>query len=120
MVGKLYKFRHGKEIEKSVQNDPFKTVTYSRRKRSPDFFDKVGQKVKELFEKAKRLLGIGQQQDGQGAQDGQEERDGKFSYLFLWIRAVGKGREGLETICHYEQLVTVTGAVSVLCYCIPE
>jgi hypothetical protein len=90
VVGKLYKFRHGKEIQKSVQEDPFETVTYSRRKRSPDFFDKVGQKVKELYEKAKRLLGIGQQQDGQGAQDDQEGRDGKFSYLFLWRSMLGK------------------------------
>lgn len=120
MVGKLYKFRNGKEIEKSVQNDPFKTVTYSRRKRSPDFFDKVGQKVKELFEKAKRLFGIGQQQDGQGTQDDQEGRDGKFSYLFLWTRTVGKRRERLETICHYELLVTVTTAESGRCYYIPK
>ncbi|PNF19970.1 hypothetical protein B7P43_G09962 [Cryptotermes secundus] len=91
VVGKLYKFRHGKEIEKSVKDDPFKTVTYSRRKRSPDFFDRVGQKVKELFEKAKRLLGIGQQQDGQGAQDDQEGRDGGQkcnSFLDLVMRII--------------------------------
>jgi hypothetical protein len=90
VVGKRFKFRYGKEVEKSVLDDPFKTAIYSRRKRSPDFFEKVGQKVKELYEKAKRLLGIGQQQDGQGAQDGQEGRDGKFSYLFMCRSTVGQ------------------------------
>jgi hypothetical protein len=82
--GKRFKYQNGREIETPVQQDPFKTATFSRKRRSPDFFDKIGQKVKELYEKAKRLLGIGQQQqDGQGAQDGQEGRDGEFSRPFL-------------------------------------
>lgn len=86
MAGKRFKFLHGKEIQKSVSDDPFKTTTFSRQKRSPDFFEKVGQKLKEWVEKAKKFLGIGQQQaDGQGDQDGldgQEGKDGKW-YLFV-------------------------------------
>jgi hypothetical protein len=78
VYGKRFKYQNGMEIEGPVLEDPFNTATCSRKKRSPDFFDRIGQKVKELYEKAKKLLGIGQQQDGQGAQDGQEGRDGKL------------------------------------------
>jgi hypothetical protein len=65
------------ETDEYVQEDPFQTVTSSRRRRSPDFFDNVRQKVKELWERAKKFLGIGQQTDG----DGQQGREGKGSYV---------------------------------------
>lgn len=81
MAGKRFKFVHGIETEQHVQEDPFQTVTSSRRKRSPDFFDNVRQKVKELWERAKRFLGIGQQTDGDSGQQG---REGKGSYVLPW------------------------------------
>jgi hypothetical protein len=113
VYGKRFKYQNEMEIEGPVLEDPFKTATFSRKKRSPDFFDKIGQKVKELYEKAKKLLGIGQQQqDGQGAEDGQEGRDGKFSRLFLW-RSMGSGKIcGL--VCHFELLSQQPSG-----YCIP-
>jgi hypothetical protein len=78
VAGKRFKFLHGKETEKCVQDDPFKTATSSRRKRSPDFFDNVRQKAKELFERVKKFFGVGQQTDGQ---DGQQGREGKGSHV---------------------------------------
>jgi len=77
VAGKRFQFLHGKETEENVQEDPFQTASFSRRKRSPDFFDNVRQKVKELWERTKRFLGIGQQTDG----DGQPGREGKGSYV---------------------------------------
>jgi hypothetical protein len=81
VAGKRFKFLHGKEVEKSVHDDPFQRSSFSRHKRSPDFFDKVGQKLKEWVDKAKKLLGIGQQADGQGDQNGEEGREGKWHLL---------------------------------------
>lgn len=103
MAGKRFKFLHGEEIEQNVQDDPFKTATSSRRKRSPDFFDNVRQKVKEWFNRAKKFLGIGQQTDGE---DGQEGREGKRSYTFLWRNTVRVGESGKQSIMvrRYEQL----------------
>jgi len=82
VAGKRFKFLHGKETEECVQDDPFQTATSSRRKRSPDFFDNVRQKVKELWERAKKFLGIGQQTDGQ------QGREGKGSYVIPWRNTV--------------------------------
>lgn len=84
VAGKRFKFLRGKETEEYVQEDPFQTATSSRRKRSPDFFDNVRQKVKELWERTKKFLGIGQQTDG----DGQQGREGKGSYVLPWRNAV--------------------------------
>ena len=84
MAGKRFKFLHGKETEQHVQDDPFQTTRSSRRKRSPDFFDNVRQKVKDLWERAKRFLGIGQQTDGNGQQGG----EGKSSYVLPWRNTV--------------------------------
>jgi hypothetical protein len=71
VAGKRFKFLHGKETEQYVQDDPFQRATSSRRKRSPDFFDNVRQRVKDLWERTKRFLGIGQQTDGNGQQGGE-------------------------------------------------
>lgn len=88
MTGKRFKFLHGKEIEESVQEDPFKAATSSRQKRSPDFFDNVRQRVKEWFERAKKFLGIGQQTDGE---DGQQGREGTSSCMLPWRNTVTVG-----------------------------
>jgi hypothetical protein len=83
VVGKRYKFLHGKETEKSVHEDPFKTT--HRQKRSPQFFERVGQKLREWVDKAKKFLGIGQQQtDGQDGQDGTEGREGNGVCIEMW------------------------------------
>jgi hypothetical protein len=91
VAGKRFKFLHGKEIEQSVQDDPFKATNSSRPKRSPDFFENVRQRVKDLFERAKKLLGIGQQTDGE---DGQQGREGKGSYVLPWRNTVTIGKRG--------------------------
>jgi hypothetical protein len=78
VAGKRFKFLHGKEIEKGVQDDPFKTAKSSRWKRSPDFFENVRRKAKELFERVKKFFGVGQQTDGG---DDQQEREGKGSHV---------------------------------------
>jgi hypothetical protein len=75
VTGKRFKFLHGEETEQYVQDDPFQIATSSRRKRSPDFFDNLRQKVKDLWERTKKFFGIGQQTDG----NGQEGREGKGS-----------------------------------------
>jgi hypothetical protein len=85
VTGKRFKSLHGKEKEEYVQNDPFQTAVSSRRKRSPDFFDNVRQRVKELWERTKRFLGIGQQTDGDSGQQG---REGKGSYVLPWRNTV--------------------------------
>jgi hypothetical protein len=72
VAGQRYKSLNGKEIEKGVQDDPFKTAKSSRQKRSPDFFENVRQKAKELFERVKKFFGVGQQTDGGDGQQGQE------------------------------------------------
>jgi hypothetical protein len=82
VAGKRFKFLHGKETELYVHDDPFPTAASSRRKRSPDFFDNVRQKVRELWERAKRFLGIGQQTDGNG------QAEGKGSYILPWRNTV--------------------------------
>lgn len=86
MAGKRFKFLHGKEVEKSVRDDPFKTSAFSRQKRSPEFFEKVGQKIREWVDRAKRFLGIGQQADGQDGQNDQEGREGNGICLYREIQ----------------------------------
>ncbi|PSN47805.1 hypothetical protein C0J52_08180 [Blattella germanica] len=73
VVGKRYKYYKGKEIASSVDTDPFQQTVKPRHKRSPDFFEKVSQTVKEWFQKVKKFFTGGDQQDGGDA----EARDGE-------------------------------------------
>ncbi|XP_069691559.1 uncharacterized protein [Periplaneta americana] len=66
VVGKRYCFANGKEIQSSVKIDPFTKISSNRRKRSPQFFEKVKETFKSWVQKIKDFFGGGDQQDGEG------------------------------------------------------
>ncbi|KAJ9575810.1 hypothetical protein L9F63_007351, partial [Diploptera punctata] len=71
VVGKRYKYLNGREVDSSIDTDPFKAA--DRHKRSPDFFDKVSQTLKKWANKLKQFFtGEQNEEDGQNDPEGRE------------------------------------------------
>ena len=78
MVGKRYKSLNGREVETSVESDPFRNI--HRRKRG--IFDKISQTLKSWMEKIKKFFSPDDQAEGQD-QENPEGREGEIPLSFF-------------------------------------